>query len=359
MQKRIKLFLTILFTVSILTTGCGSDTKKANTATGNTSEAQTLNLFSWADNFSPEVLAAFEKKYNCKINYDVFANNEELLAKIQAGGSQYDIIQPSDYMVSTMVKLNLLEKLDKSKIPNRTNIVKNLQTPAYDPEGNYSVIYTWGMTGIVYNKKYIKETPTSWNDLWNPDYKGRVILLNDNREVFGMALKKNGFSNNSSDNIQLNKAFTDLKTLAPSVLAYDTDTIKQKFIAEEGWIGTMWSGDASFTYKDNKDIGFVIPKEGTIIWADTFAIPKGAKNKALAEKFINFMYEPKVSAQNYEYIGYNDPNEKAKAFHSQEFLKDPMLKVAVDDVNQGEWLKDIGEGITLYDRYWTELKTIK
>ncbi len=358
MKKRIGLALVGIFTIALLVMGCGSNTGKQS-VNNEKGEKQVLNLFSWADNFSPEVLAAFEKKYNCKINYDVFANNEELLAKIQAGGAQYDLIQPSDYMVSTMVKLNLLEKLDKTKIPNMKNIVKTLQAPSYDPTGDYSVIYTWGMTGIVYNKKYITKTPTSWADLWNPEYKGRVILLNDSREVFGMALKKNGFSNNSTDKDQLDKAFADLKTLAPSILAYDTDTIKQKFIAEEAWIGTMWSGDASFTYKDNKNIGFVIPKEGTLIWADTFAIPKGAKNKELAEKFINFMYEPKISAQNYEYIGYKDPNEKAKEFHSKEFLSDPMLKVAVNDVKQGEWLKDIGDGLTLYDRYWTELKTIK
>ena len=262
-------------------------------------------------------------------------------------------------MVATMLKLNLLEELDLDKIPNAKNIVSSLKTPVYDPTGKHSLVYTWGITGIVYNKNFIKESPTSWEDLWNPDYKGRVILLNDNREVIGMALKKNGYSNNSTDQAQVEKAFNDLKTLAPNVLAFDTDTIKQKFIAEEAWIGTMWSGDASYTYKDNKNIGFVIPKEGATIWADTFAIPKGAKNKALAEKFINFIYEPKISAKNYEYIGYNDPNEKAMEFHSEEFRNDPMLKVGMDNIDKGEWLIDIGEALPMYDRYWTELKTAK
>ena len=254
---------------------------------------------------------------------------------------------------------SLLEELDLDKIPNAKNIVSSLKAPVYDPTGKHSLVYTWGITGIVYNKNFIKETPTSWEDLWNPDYKGRVILLNDNREVIGMALKKNGYSNNSTDQAQVEKAFNDLKTLAPNVLAFDTDTIKQKFIAEEAWIGTMWSGDASYTYKDNKNIGFVIPKEGATIWADTFAIPKGAKNKALAEKFINFIYEPKISAKNYEYIGYNDPNEKAMEFHSEEFRNDPMLKVGMDNIDKGEWLIDIGEALPMYDRYWTELKTAK
>ncbi|MDD3396277.1 MAG: spermidine/putrescine ABC transporter substrate-binding protein [Acidaminococcaceae bacterium] len=354
MKKIVSLALSLLLGSTLLLAGCGgSSGGKANT------QPQTLNLFSWADNFDPEVLAEFEKKYNCKINYDVFANNEELLAKIQAGGARYDIIQPSDYMVGTMIKLDLLEKLNKKNIPNLTNLNTSLQAPAYDPTGDYSSIYTWGVTGIAYNKKYVKVAPTSWEDLWNEEYKGRVILLNDNREIIGMALKKDGFSNNATDPRQLAKAVDDLKELAPLVMAYDTDTIKQKFIAEEAWIGTMWSGDASFAYKDNKNIGFVVPKEGTTIWADTFAIPRGTKNKELAEKFINFMYEPKVSAKNYEYIGYNDPNEKAKQYHSEAFNNDPMLKIGAAHIDKGEWLIDIGEAITAYDKAWTELKTIK
>ncbi len=295
-MKKLFVFLIAVLTLALM--GCGGDAPKKDAAAPAGGDKQVLNLFSWADNFDPEVIAEFEKQNNCKVNYDVFANNEELLAKIQAGGAQYDLIQPSDYMVATMLKLNLLEELDLDKIPNAKNIVSSLKAPVYDPTGKHSLVYTWGITGIVYNKNFIKETPTSWEDLWNPDYKGRVILLNDNREVIGMALKKNGYSNNSTDQAQVEKAFNDLKTLAPNVLAFDTDTIKQKFIAEEAWIGTMWSGDASYTYKDNKNIGFVIPKEGATIWADTFAIPKGAKNKALAEKFINFIYEPKISAKN-------------------------------------------------------------
>ena len=349
-----KIIALLLCAMTFFLFGCGSDSKTADKG-----DEQVLNLFSWADNFSPEVLADFEKKYHCKINYDVFANNEELLAKIQAGGSRYDVIQPSDYMVATMKKLDLLEPLDKSKMPNTANLIKSLQTPAYDPDGKYSVVYTWGVTGIVYNPKHVKEAPTSWADLWNPEYKGRIILLNDNREVIGMALKKNGYSVNSKDKAQLETAVKDLRLLAPNVLAFDTDTIKQKFIANEAWIGQMWSGDASFTHKDNPDIAFVIPKEGAVIWADTFAIPKGAKHKELAEKFINYMYDPKVSAKNYEYIGYNDPNEKSESYHSDAYNKDPMLKAARDYITKGEWIEDIGDTLTQYDRYWTELKTGK
>lgn len=350
MKKFFSLFLT---GACLAAAGCGS-APDGNIKSGG--DTQVLNLYSWADNFSPDVLSDFEKKYNCKINYDVFANNEELLAKIQAGGSEYDVIQPSDYMVATMIKLDLLEKLDKSKIKNTENMLPALQNPPYDTSGDYSVVYTWGVTGIAYNTKYIKDTPRSWNDLWKDEYKGRVILLNDNREVIGMGLKKDGHSVNSKDPAEVTQAVGHLHKLIPNLLAFDTDTIKQKFIAEEAWIGTMWSGDASFTHKDNPDIAFIIPKEGAIIWADTFAIPKGAKHKELAEAFINYLYDPQVSAKNYEYIGYNDPNAKAETYHSEEYNRDPMLKAARDYISRGEWIEDIGEALTMYDRAWTELK---
>lgn len=347
MKKLIALTLALcLFAVS----GCGDE--KAEEQPGR----KVLNLFSWADNFSPEVLADFEEKYRCKINYDVFGSNEELLAKIHAGGSQYDLIQPSDYMVSTLLKLDLLEKLDKSKMPNTAYILPELQNPPYDPGGRHSVVYTWGVTGIAYNTKYIKTAPSSWSDLWNDNYKDRLILLNDSREVIGMALKKRGYSVNAKNPDAIREAMDDLYRLSPLILAYDTDTIKQKFIAEEAWIGTMWSGDASFSYLENPDIAFVIPKEGAVIWADTFAIPKGAKNKELAEAFINYLYDPEVSAKNYEYIGYNDPNTKSVPYHSEEYKSDPMLRAAKEYISLGEWIEDLGDTLPLYDRAWTELK---
>lgn len=354
-MKKLSVFLLVAV---MLISGCGGG-KSEKKEPAKTDKPQVLNLYSWADNFDEEVLAEFEKKYNCKINYDVFANNEELLAKMQAGGSQYDVIQPSDYMVATMIKLNMLEKLNKDKIPNTKNITSEFSKPPYDPTGEYSVVYTWGVTGIGYNKKYIKNPPTSWNDLWKNEYKGRVILLNDSREVLGMALRKNGFSNSSKNQGELQKSFDDLKKLAPNVLAYDTDNIKQKFIAEEVWIGMIWSGDAVFTQSDNKDIEYIIPKENGVIWADTLAIPKTAKNKDLAEKFINYLYEPKVSAKNFESIGYIDPNEKAYEFHSKEYKENKIFKVSNDAVKNSEWLMDVGDMLMLYDRYWTELKTVK
>lgn len=170
------LMLAVMMVLTLLS-GCGSS-------------KETLNIYSWADNFDEEVLKEFEKQFDVKINYDVFANNEDLLAKIKAGGNGYDLIQPSDYMVATMIKQDLLEPLNKDNIPNWTNISDTYKNPSFDPDNKYSLVYMSGVTGIAYNTKYVKEEISSWADLWNPEYKGKVILLDDNREMIGMALKK-------------------------------------------------------------------------------------------------------------------------------------------------------------------------
>lgn len=334
--------------LAVTAVGCSSSSEQ---------EQQVLNIYSWADNFDPDVIKDFEQKFNVKVNYDVYGSNEEMLAKIQAGASGYDLIQPSDYMVGTMIQLGLLEELNKANIPNMSNIVSTFKTPPYDNENKYSLVYTWGITGIAYNKKYVKETPTSWNDLWNEAYKGRVIMLNDPREVMGMSLIKNGFSNSTKNTEELEKSFADLKKVVPNVVAFDTDNIKQKMIAEEAWIGTVWSGDAAFINAQNPDVGYVIPKEGATIWADTLAIPKGAKNKEMAEKFINYLMEPEVSVKNYESIGYSNPNEKAYPLHSEEYRSNKMIFLDTADIARAEWLVDVGETLQVYDRYWTEMKS--
>ena len=242
-MKKLTYLLTALC-FAVLLGGCGSDNSAKDAGA-----PQVLNLYGWADYFDPDVISDFEKQNNCKITYDVFSNNEELLAKMQAGGAQFDIIMPSDYMVTTMRKLDMLEKLDLAKIPNAKYISADLRKLPFDPTGEYTLPYTTGITGIIYNKKYVKETPAKWDDLWNPEYKGHVLLLNDCREVFSVALKKHGWSNNSTDPAQAEAAFKDLKQLNSSVIAYDTENLKQKFIAEEGWIGIMWSGDAALQRK--------------------------------------------------------------------------------------------------------------
>lgn len=344
MKKVFLVGLVLVLTIGLFA-GCSSSKK------------EVLNIYSWADNFDTDVLAAFEKEYNVKINYDVFSSNEEMLAKLQAGANQYDLIQPSDYMVEVLIELGMLEELDYANLPNLSNISGKFQAPPFDPEQKYSVVYMWGVTGIAYNPEFVTDPITSWQDLWDPKYKGKVVLLNDPREVIGMGLIKNGFSNSTLDPDELKIAVDDLKTLLPSVVAFDTDTIKQKFIAGEVWIGTVWSGDAAFINEEDDIVEYAIPVEGATIWADTMAIPKGAKNKDLAEKFMNYLLDPEVSVQNYESIGYSNPNEKAWPLHSPEYLENKMIFLPEEELENTEWIVDVGDVLRDYDRYWTELRS--
>lgn len=341
------LLLTILALTACISSGCFHDDKRA-----------VLNIYSWADYYDPSLIEEFEKKYNCEVTYDVYGNNEELLAKLEAGNGGFDLIQPSDYMVTTLLKLNMLEPLEHEKIPNIKYVAPALKSPAYDKKMQYAVPYVWGLTGIVYNKRYVKDTPHSWEALWNPAYKGHVVLLNDSREVLGLALKKHAYSVNCTDPDRLHEVMQDLTILSDNILSFDTENIKPKFIAEDAWIGEMWSGDAAFCYAENKEIAFVVPEEGTIIWTDNMAIPKGAKHKELAEKFINFMYDPKISARNFNYIKLPNANSAAWKYMDKEVLENPVLQTAQKFAAQkGEWIQDVGESIEIYDRLWTELRT--
>ena len=320
-------------------------------------QKETLNLYSWVDNFDTDMIKKFEEENNVKVNYSYFANNEELLAKIKAGGADYDLIQPSDYMVASMIKQDLLEPLNLDNIPNFQYVADTFKDPAFDPGNKYSITYTSGVTGIAYNTKYVTDEIDSWSDLWDEKYKGKVLLLDDNREIIGMALKKAGKSNSSADEADIEAAAEDLRQLVPNVLAFDTDSIKQKMMQEEGWIATVWSGDAAFIAAENPDVKYVVPKEGATIWSDNYAIPKGAKNKELAERFINFMLDPENSAKNYEAIGYSNPVEAAKQYQSEEYNNNTMINLSAEELARTEWLLDVGDKIQLYDRIWTELKS--
>ncbi|MCW2278616.1 polyamine ABC transporter substrate-binding protein [Heliophilum fasciatum] len=350
MRKWMSLGIVALLWLGLLT-DCGAGAVKNGQASGD----KVLHIYSWPGYFNPEVLADFEKKYGIKVKYDVFSSNEEMLKKIQTGSADYDLIVPTDYMVDKLVQLGLLAEFNKGNIPNARNLRDNFQTLFFDSKETYSIVYTWGVTGIAYNREYVKTKPESWQELWNPAYKGRVALLNDPREILGMGLIKNGFSNSTNDEVQIKVAFTDLQKLLPNVMAFDSETIKEKFISNEYWIGTVWAGDAAFIHKHNPNVEFSVPQEGTMLWIDSLAIPKGAKHKQQAEQFINYLLEPEVSVKNYEWIEYSNPNKKALELHSREYLTNLMIHVN-PHLKRAEQFTDVGDMQPVYDRYWTMLR---
>jgi spermidine/putrescine transport system substrate-binding protein len=218
-----------------------------------------------------------------------------------------ELIIPSEYMISRMIKEDMLEKLDFSNIPNTSKLSDSFKTLDYDPTGEYSVPYFWGTVGIIYNSKYVTKTVDSWDILWDEDYKDKILMFDNSRDAFGIALKRLGYSMNTTDLSQIDQAAASLKEQAQVVQAYVMDQIFDKMISEEAYIAPYYAGDFITMVQDNPDLRFVIPKEGTNLFTDAMCIPKGAKHKTEAEMFINFMCETNVGYSNAMAVGYSTP----------------------------------------------------
>jgi spermidine/putrescine-binding protein len=318
-----------------------------------------LHLYNWDNYIDPALLKDFEKETGVKVIEDKFASNEELLAKLQSGAAGYDVAVPSDYMVRIMVRQNLLAPLDHKNLPNLKNLAPRFRNPAYDPKHAYSVPYLWGTSGIGYNRKAMamQGAPTGWDDLFNPNklkrVRGRVSMLNDMREAIGAALIYRGYSPNSTDPKQLEAAREVLVNQKPFLAKYDSEAYKESLASGETWMVHGWSGELFAARKTNPDIAYALPKEGTFLFVDNFVIPKGAKQKASAEAFINFMLRADVAARNSSTLRYPTPNEAAHK------LIDPKLEGASYTLPANVRfysLEDLGEAGRLYEKIWTEVK---
>ncbi len=341
-----KLKLTILLAIVILGTSilsaCGDNTP-------------SINVYNWGDYIDMDVIRDFEKEYGIKVVYDTFATNEDLYVKLKQGGSSYDVIFPSDYMIERMIREDLLVKLDKNNIPNLSKVDEKFLNLDYDPNNDYSVPYMWGTVGIIYNKTMVDEPLTSWADLWNEKYKDQIIMLNSQRDSLAVALKKLGYSMNTRDIDELEAAKEELIIQKPLVTAYLGDEIKGAIVSGDAAIGVVWSGDAVAMIRDNPDLEYVIPSEGTNLWFDAMVIPKSAKNKEGAEKFIDFMTRPDISAKNTDYIGYSTPVPEA-VDQLPEDIKNSLVAYPTDEmIKNTEIFKDPMDIIGEYDRIWTEL----
>ncbi|MBB6214493.1 spermidine/putrescine transport system substrate-binding protein [Anaerosolibacter carboniphilus] len=315
-----------------------------------------LNVYNWGDYIDPQVLDDFEKEYGIKVNYENYANNEEMLAKIQAGGTEYDVIFPSEYMVEAMIKQDLLLEIDMKNLSNIKNIGEQFKNLPYDPDNKYSVPYFWGTMGIIYNTKEVEGELDSWNALWDEKYKGDILMLDSSRDTIGITLKKLGYSLNTRNLEELEKAKEELMKQKPLVKAYEVDAYKDMMIAGEAAMALTWSGDAMLLVEENPDLAYVIPKEGTNLWFDAMAIPKTSQHKREAELFIDYMLRPEVAAKCAEYVMYATPNEAAKALLSEEVVGNELAYPKGNIMEKGEVFVDLGEFTTEYDRVWTEIK---
>lgn len=277
----------------------------------------TINVYNWGELISDgkdgniDVNSEFTKRTGIKVNYTTFQNNESLLAKLRNGGSNYDVIIPSDYMISKLIEYNMLEKLDFEKIPNFNYIDLNFKNLVYDPENSYSVPYLWGTVGIIYNKKFvdIPEEKIDWNIFWNEKYKGKILMFDNPRDAFAISQFSLGISVNDLSEENWEKAFQKLKLQKPLVNSYVMDQIFDKMGNEEAAIAPYYTGDAVNLIKKNPNLRLVIPKEGTNKFIDAMCIPKGAEHYNEALQYINFMCDPEISKANSIKTGYSSPEK--------------------------------------------------
>lgn len=273
----------------------------------------TLNVYNWGlyisdgSDDSVDVLAAFEELTGIEVNYTTFDTNESLYAKLKSGGADYDVVVPSDYMIGKMIAEGMLGPLDYSNIPNAADIGESYRGLDFDPEDAYSVPYTWGMVGLVYNTTMVEEAPTSWSALWDERYAGSVLMFNNSRDAFAIAAKKLGMSLNPSSTADIDRIAQELKAQKSVVQAYVMDEIFDKMEGGEAALAPYYAGDAITMISENPDLAFVFPSEGTNYFVDSLCIPVGCKHKEAAEMFINYMCERDVGVANCDFIGYSTP----------------------------------------------------
>ncbi|MEA4961750.1 Spermidine/putrescine-binding periplasmic protein [bioreactor metagenome] len=347
MKKVLKSLLVFTLAISIVLsiTGCGGEKKVQ------------LKVYNWGDYIDQSVIGDFEKKYNIDVVYDEFATNEEMYAKIKAGADDYDILVPSDYAIKRMIDEDMLYKLDMSNIPNYKYIDDRFKNLAYDPTNEHSVPYMWGTVGILYNKTMVKEPVDSWKILWDEKYSKQILMLDSLRDSIGITLKMLGYSLNTKDDKELNEAKELLIKQKPLVLAYVGDEVKDKMIGGEAALAVVWSGDAIYMKRENPDLEYVIPKEGSNIWFDAVVIPKSSQHKKEAELFINYLCETEVAFKNADFIGYATPHIEAKKMLPIDLISDKSAYPEDGDLKNSEVFEDLAGSLPKYDRIWTEVKS--
>lgn len=344
MKKLLLLMLTGLLLVTA--TACGE-------------KQVVLNVYNWGDYIDESILADFEEEYNIKVNYEMFASNEDMYVKIKQGGTKYDVAFPSDYMIEKMVSEDMLIEFDTAALENYAHIGDKFKGLSYDADNKYSVPYLWGTVGLVYNKEMVDEADMmSWDALFNEKYNGEILMYDSQRDSLAVAFKKLGYSLNSTDPNELEEAKQLLITQKPLVLAYVTDNIKDLMLSGEAAVGVDYSGDAfQILLEGGMDkFGYSVPQEGSNMWFDAMVIPKGSEHVEEAKLFIDYMSRPEVALKNVEYVQYSTPNTSAMAQLSEELIAIPYAYPTDVELDHCEVFVDPGTFVEAYNKAWVEIK---
>ena len=337
---------------------CGwrlADVQSAPTVKGS---ADQLYIYTWAGYTDNALLDRFAEKTGIRVVADVFSSNEEMLARVQAGGARaYSIIYPSDYMVVQMTELGLLTPLDHSSLGGLDRLKKQFQNPVYDPGNRYSVPLSWGTTGLIYNTEQLKEAPEDWNYLWEhkQELARRMTLASDVREVMGAALRMLGYSLNSTNQEQVKQAYEKLVELKPAIASFTTDAWRPQMLTGDLKVAMCYSSDANEVISDNDKLKYVVPKSGSSLWTDTLVIPKGSPNPEAAYKWINFLLQGDVAASLVERLSFSTPSEDAFSLLTPELRENELLFPSEAVLKNCEGVAPVGKFMEVYDRYWTQL----
>ncbi|MXP67451.1 spermidine/putrescine ABC transporter substrate-binding protein PotD [Pantoea sp. Aalb] len=321
-------------------------------------DSEIIYFYNWTEYVPSGLLEQFTKETGIKVIYSTYESNESMYAKLKTWkNGVYDLIVPSTYFIAKMRNEGMLQKIDKSKLSNFHNLDPNLLNKPFDPNNNYSIPYIWGATSIGINTDLVDAKKiTRWADLWNPEYKLSLLLTDDAREVFQVALRKLGYSGNTQDYKKIYAAYKELQKLMPNVLAFNSDNPGNPFIEGEVKIGMIWNGSAYVARKAGIPLQVIWPEEGSIFWMDNLAISSKAQNKEGALKLINFLLRPDIAAKIVKMIGYPTANLTAKKLLPKEIAKDPLLYPPPEVIQKGEWQNDVGDANLQYETLFQKLK---
>ena len=318
-------------------------------------------LYNWADYIPDSVLRSFTKETGIKVEVATFDSNETMFAKLQlVNGKGYDLAVPTTFFIERMKRADLIQPIDKSKLKNFKNLEPTLLNQAYDPDNKYSIPYLWGSTAVAVNTDEMDASSiTSWKDLWKPEFKDQILLLDDVRDIFLMALKAKGFENNTTNEDEIRQAYEALVELLPNVKLFLSDSPKGPLIQGNVPMGVMWNGETYMAQLELGTVEYVYPNEGVTLWVDSFVIPKGAENVENAHKFIDYVLRADIGKIILEGVGNSTPNRATIPLLSEEMRNNPMVVPPAEVIEKGSFHRDLGEVNAIYEKYWQMLKQAK
>ena len=315
---------------------------------------ETVRIYNWGDYIAPGVIELFEEETGIEVVYDTFETNEDMYLKLKnSSGYTYDVVIPSDYMISKMLREDMLAEIDFNNVPNAAGIDERFKNLDYDPTGAYSVPYMWGTVCIAYDPEQVTEEVNSWDILWDEDYSRRIFMIDSERDSIGVALLSLGYSLNSTDPDELEEAKQKLLEQKPLVLAYTGDDVKDKMIAREGALAVIWSCDIGIIREQDDTLAYAIPDTGTNVWYDAAVILKDAENKANAEAFLNFLCRPDVAQMNADYMGSASPVSEALANQDESIRNDPIVNPPAAELAKYEVFQMVEGAASLYEEIWS------